>query len=231
MCENTIQRNRRKTQALAASPVGDSDNKNMLTVKLRPRPEDERIQQNERKQRSGDKRVIDSDAVSSKKKAPKKLQSLVTSEHSVSQSSSSKEGKHISCTHVHHERRNHSRSYRCASHNSRIDDGVTFKESIEKARALSRLYSQRNRDKQKNIIDELTQERSRLDAEKSELQGINRQIQEALQTAMAENRLLRQQHLLQSQLSMSLPSAALAFQLGIPPEWHAWFETNVFPHK
>jgi hypothetical protein len=108
---------------------------------------------------------------------------------------------------------------------------VTFKESIEKARALSRLYSQRNRDKQKNTIDELTQERSRLDAEKSELQGINRHIQEALQTAMAENRLLRQQHLLQSQMPMPQPRMALALQLGIPPEWHAWFEINAFPHK
>jgi hypothetical protein len=102
---------------------------------------------------------------------------------------------------------------------------------MEKARALSRLYSQRNRDKQKNTIDELTQERSRLAGEKSELQGINRQIQEALQTAMAENRLLRQQYLLQSQISMHQPSTAMALQLGIPPEWHAWFETNVFPHK
>jgi hypothetical protein len=98
-----MQRNRRKTQALSASPVGDSDNKNTLNVKLLPRLENDRVQQNERKPQSGDKRTIDSDAVTSKKKAPKKLQSLFMSEDSVSQNSSSKEGKHISCTHVHHE--------------------------------------------------------------------------------------------------------------------------------
>ena len=112
-----------------------------------------------------------------------------------------------------------------------VDDGVTNKESIEKARALSRLYSQRNRDKQKNTIDELTQEKDRLAGEQSELQRMNRQIQGALQTAMAENRLLRQQLLLEYQITMPQPSTSIALQPAIPPERQAWLQANFFPPK
>ena len=62
---------------------------------------------------------------------------------------------------------------------------------MEKARALSRLYSQRNRDKQKNTIENLTQEKFRLGSEKTALEATNRQLQEALKAAKTENQLLR----------------------------------------
>ena len=90
------------------------------------------------------------------------------------------------------------RSFGCASfvrfrcHNNwNTLDGGTFEESLEKARALSRLYSQRNRDKQKNTIENLTQEKFRLGNEKAALEESHRQLKEALQAAKTENQLLR----------------------------------------
>ena len=69
---------------------------------------------------------------------------------------------------------------------------ISYEESIERGRALSRLYSQRNRDKQKRIIEELTQEKLQLGRENGALRMTNDKYTEQLRIALAENQLLRQ---------------------------------------
>ena len=62
---------------------------------------------------------------------------------------------------------------------------------------MSRLYSQRNRDKQKNIIEELTKEKSRLENEKVRLMHQSQQLESLLRAAQIENEKLREQKLTQ----------------------------------
>ena len=114
-------------------------------------------------------------------------------------------------------------------------DGATFEDSLEKARALSRLYSQRNRDKQKNTIENLTQEKFRLGSEKHALETNSRQLQEALKAAKAENQILRNagvlaaaqqgQHHQQQRMTHPLVPMATASTSALPPllssSWNA----------
>jgi hypothetical protein len=73
------------------------------------------------------------------------------------------------------------------------DKRLAYHEYLEKTRAMSRLYSQRNRDKTKNQIDELTELKDNCEKERTSLRLTNQEIKEKLLAAHAENMLLRRQ--------------------------------------
>jgi hypothetical protein len=66
------------------------------------------------------------------------------------------------------------------------------KPTLEHSRAMSRLYSQRNRDKQKSIIEELNHAKALLEQEKEELLHEHQQLESLLRTAQYENQNLRE---------------------------------------
>jgi len=89
--------------------------------------------------------------------------------------------------------------------------------TLERSRAMSRIYSQRNRDKQKRQIQDLTEAKIQLDRENSSLRMMQQDFVARLRAAKAEGEMLKRQ-LLTNRVANAMNSALLPSRGTVQPQ-------------